>query len=446
MEGRINAHHYTTIGEMIKKNRELANITISQLGILTGLSKGVISKIELGETKRPELKTIKAIATVLTIPYQEIVEYYTEVEQRVEALHELLLEVIEFSNIPLVSKVALKLLQSPQGETMGTLDRLFQLANTVEKIEIKLLLYSIMIKYARERGIPSYVAKGLLHTYLLERQDLKRLEETFKNGEELLHYIDFLSMEERITFYFRLGLHAHNTKKYEQCIQLCESGLKEDKSTSELKARAYLAMINSYLISGHYDAVESHLPVYETFPYGFVEESSKLTKAIVKARKREYQTAIPMLNQLFQEISAHSRIHVANELMQIYFHMEDMDAIARLLDREKEILSFEATTPYQHSSLGEYYRYKGAYHLKAGRFEAGKSSYLQSMLAYGEIMAHEEITECMNDLLFFYAAHGKVIELHSVQKLSEVYNRICKNKGKNGGDVRIWGKVLEFSR
>lgn len=437
MGDSINVLLYTTIGELIKKYREQASLTISHLGILTGLSKGVISKIELGETKRPELKTIKAIATVLAIPYQEIVGYYIEVEQRVEALHELLLEVIEFANIPLVSKVALKLLQSPQGETMATLDRLFQLTEPIKRLDIKLLLYSIIIKYAREHGIPRYIAKGLLQKYLLERQDLKRLEETFKSGEELLHYVDFLSTKERITFYFRLGLHAHNTKKYVQCIHLCETGLKEDKSSNELKARAYLAMINSYLIMGNVEAVENHLPIYESFQYGFVAESSKLTRAIVKARKREYQAAIPMLKQCFQEISAHSRIHVANELLQVYFQMEEMDSIARLLDQESEILSLDATTPYKHSSLGDYYRYKGAYLIKTGKFAEGEASYLQSMLAYGEIRAYEEITECMNEILSHYAARGKVIELHSVQKLSEVYNKICKNKVKIGGEVRL---------
>lgn len=427
----MNIQLYTTIGEVIKKYREEANLTISQLGNLSGLSKGVISKIELGETKRPELKTLKAIASILAIPYQEMVVHYTEVEQRVEALHELLLEVIEFADMSLIRKVALKFLQSPQVDTISALERLFTLAGTLENKEIRLLLYTLIIQYAREHGIPQYVAKGLLQKYLIDRLELKRLEETFKNGEELLHYVDFLSAEERVTFYFRLGLHAHNTKKYRQCIYLCETGLKEDHSTSELRARAHLALINSYLITRDYEAVERHLPVYETFPYDFVKESSKLTRAIVKARKREYDVAIPMLQSCFQEISVQARIHVVNELLAVYFQLGDLQAIADLLEREEDILQLDANTPYKHSSIGEYYRYKGSYQMKMGLLEEGESSYLQSMLAYGEILAYDEITLCMNELLGFYAQYGKGINLHSVQKLGNVYNIICKNMEVN---------------
>ncbi|WP_083989774.1 helix-turn-helix domain-containing protein [Brevibacillus sp. WF146] len=44
---------------------------MTQLANLAGIHKAVISKIENGDTKRPEWKTIKAIASILDIPYEQ---------------------------------------------------------------------------------------------------------------------------------------------------------------------------------------------------------------------------------------------------------------------------------------------------------------------------------------------------------------------------------------
>lgn len=67
MGDSVGVLHYTTIGDMIKRYREREQLTITQLANLSGVHKGVISKIELGDTKRPELRTIKPIANVLGI-------------------------------------------------------------------------------------------------------------------------------------------------------------------------------------------------------------------------------------------------------------------------------------------------------------------------------------------------------------------------------------------
>ena len=139
------------------------------------------------------------------------------------------------------------------------MEHLFNLTTTFEDNEAKLTLYNVIVKYARQHGVPKYIAKGLYQKYLIEREDLKRLEESFKVGEEGLHYIDFLSDNEKITFYFRMSLHAHNIKKYFECIELCGAGIPLEEKDTELKARAYLAMINSYSELHNYDNVESHL-------------------------------------------------------------------------------------------------------------------------------------------------------------------------------------------
>jgi len=436
MPQAANALLYTTIGDLIRQYREQANLTISQLGQLTGIHKGVISKIENGDTKRPELKTIKSLSHVLEIPYAEIVEHYIEVEQRTEALRDLLLEAIAFANKPLITKVALKFLESPQEESDTALERLHHLAADVESTDIKLLLYNLIITYSRQRGIQRFLAKGLLQKYLIERMDLKRLEDSYRIGEEILHYLDFLSREEKIIYYFRMALHAHNIKKYIQCTELTQAGLALHPPDTELKARAYLAMINSYYFLEDYQAVESHLEIFRQFNYDFVPEAAKLTLALVKARKKEYHLAVGMLEDCLHEISEHSRIHVVNELLDTYFHLGNMTAITKLLELEVSLLSLEPKTPYQFLAIGRYFQLKGKFLCHTGNFDEGVESYVRSFESYGQVSAFQEIAQCMYDVLTQFSEHAIEINLYYVRKLKMVYNTIIGNNSKKWRDLQ----------
>lgn len=426
MGDRAEVIQYTTIGEVIRKLREKANLTLTQLSHLSGISKAAISKIENGETKRPAITTIKPIAKILEIPYEQVIESYIVVEQRIDVLHELLVNAVEMSNKRLISKIALRFLQSPHDESYSLAERLFQFTNEVADPDLKIALYDIIIKYAREHGMQRFLAQGLLRKYLIERLDMKNLEESFRIGEEILHYTDFLPPEERVVFYFKMGLHAHNIKKYEKCIDLCNAGLNVTTTPTELSARAYLAMINSLLLLGRHDEVERHLKIYETYPYEFVEESVKLTRAIVKAKKREYDEAIPLLRQCLDDISDQARIHVVNELLEIYLQLGDLQSCASLVETEEKTLRFKSQTPYQYASLGTYYRLKGAYLFRAGKFDEGMQSYQNSLLAFGEISAYREITECMNDIFTYYSSIGKAIDVNSIQQLKDVHHKLME--------------------
>lgn len=429
MDESVGTLQFTTIGDIIKKHREQASLSITQLSNLSGVHKGVISKIELGDTKRPELRTIKAISHVLEIPYQKIVAHYIDVEKRVETLKELLLEAVQFANEPLVSKVAIKLLESPQEDTYNAIEQLYLLTKNLTETAFQLLLYKIIAQYARERGVPPYVAKSLLQIYLIERLDLKQMEDSFKAGEEILYYVDFLSQEEKIIYYFRMGLQAFAIKKYKQCIELCEAGLALETTETELKARAYLAMINSYYFLDNFDAVEKHLDVFEKFRYDFVTDATKTTRGIVKARLKKYDTAIPLLRRCLDEVSKDIKIHVVTELLDVYFQTEDMDSIAELLAREEEFLPDSPQTPYKHVSIGIYHQHKGNYMVRMGQLDAGMNSYVTSLQAYGTVNAEEEIVKCMADIFSYFSNNSKSMDLHFVDMIHQVYNNyIGKNR------------------
>ncbi|PPA80808.1 transcriptional regulator [Brevibacillus laterosporus] len=417
----LNSLDVVTIGELIKEKREELGIKLSELSRRTGINKGIISKIESGETKRPELRTLKPIADVLNIPYEEIIEWYIKVEDRYGMFYDFLMEVAETSNLSLMEKVAVKFLENPNKDTYELLENIFKIAETFENTEVRLTLYNVIIKYARTHGVPKYIAKGLYQKYLIERADLKRLEESFKVGEEVLHYVEFLSDEEKIIFYFRMTLHAHNIKKYPDCIELCNSGIALEKNDTELKARAYLAMINSLSNLGDYSKVELHLETFKKLKHDFVDEATKLESAIVKAKKKEFHQAIPLLKESLQEISEQARIHVVNELLEIYFELEDLDAISEIFAKEEKLL-FSSSTPYKLFSLGRYYIYKGNYQVSIGLLEDSIDSYINSIKAYGEICSYQEIVECMNVILSKQPLHSQSTLLF--EKLKKVYNGI----------------------
>ncbi|GIO00229.1 hypothetical protein J5TS2_08970 [Brevibacillus halotolerans] len=171
---------FTTLGELIKRKRVDKGLSLSELGRMTGISKGVLSKIESGETKRPELRTLKPIADALEIPYEEIIECYVEIESRIEVLNDILQLCIEVSSSSLTTKVATKFLENSKEETYVLLEQVYNLANKAVNNEVRLSLYNTIIKYARAHGIPMYIAKPSFQKYLIERQDLKNMEESFK--------------------------------------------------------------------------------------------------------------------------------------------------------------------------------------------------------------------------------------------------------------------------
>ncbi|MCP3775930.1 helix-turn-helix transcriptional regulator [Paenibacillus sp. MZ04-78.2] len=416
-------HRNNTIADFIFQLRKEKNLTYANLEELTGLRRGVLHKIQTGETKHPEFKTVKAIAPVLLVPYKKVIECYIEHENRVDTLLEILTEVITCEEtVDLAPKVALRLLESPNNETEDSLERLFNFTQEMKGASLKVALFDVIIQYSRWHGTIPYLAKGLFRKYLIIRLDLKRLEQTYQEGQEILHYTDFLSREEKITFYFRMGLHAHNTKKYTDCIKHCITGINLEDRETELKARAYLAMINSHSQLKQYDTVERCLDVFERFEYAFVSEAAKITRAITKARKKEYDIAIPLLRSYMNELSNNYKISIATELIEIYLKTKDMKSIAELLEKEREFLPDNHESPHTNYGIGVYYRQKGAYQLEIGMVYEGIQSFVLSMHAFGKINETKEREECMNQIFTYFLKSNKQFDLQYVSILQEVYN------------------------
>ncbi|AIG25889.1 XRE family transcriptional regulator [Brevibacillus laterosporus] len=416
---------YTTLGDLIKEKREEFGLTISELARLTSINKGVISKLESGETKRPELKTIRSITEVLKLPYTDIVQEYAKIEKRVEVLFDLMIESIEISQFQLIPHVAQKILESPSEETYKALERLYNLTSTIKNNdEVKRLLYCVIIKYARQHGVPMYIARGLFQQYIIEREDLKRLEKTFQTGEEILHYVDFLSDEEQIIFYYRMALHAHNIKKYEKCIELGQTGMKMDLTINTLKESVALAMCNSYAILEDYESFNAHLDVCEKKGYRFIIECIKYYRAIILYKTGQHHEAIPLLTECVEEVEGNRRLHRLNMLLEALFEIKNSQLIGELIKSQEKHFPLHVVTPYQHAQLGKYYRFKGTYLIENGQFDVGIESYLKSISFYARIGSYQDIIECSKDIFYYHAFFQKKTEIEIAERLNELYSTV----------------------
>ncbi|ATO51419.1 helix-turn-helix transcriptional regulator [Brevibacillus laterosporus] len=352
---------FTTLGELIKIKRLELGISLSELGRLSGISKGVLSKIESGETKRPELKTLKPIAEVLSIPYEEIIERYIEIEHR--------------------------------------------------------------------HGLPNYITKGLYQKYLIEREDLKYLDESFKVGEEVLNYTDFMRKDEKVHFYYKISLHAHNIERYEKCIEYGEKGHEEDATNNKLKERVALAILNSHSRLGKYIELEKHLEMYARLGYRLIIEKVKYFRAIILSKTGQYYEAIPLLKDCIEEATVDNRLHRVNDLLEVLFKINDTVAIQQILGQEERNTNSKIS-PYKYLELGKYFRYKGRFLVQHGLFDDGMEAYLKSMYFYSEINARHNIMECSE---YIYSSHcdiGKQIELSLLERITEVYNKVNKGNEK----------------
>ncbi|WP_088833835.1 helix-turn-helix domain-containing protein [Paenibacillus tyrfis] len=365
----MDAKHYDkTISDFIFLFRTEGNLTYAELEKLTGVSIPVLHKIESRVTKHPEYRTVKALAHAFPTLYKDIIMAYVKQEERIENLFKILNEVVTSTeNFSLIPIVATRILQSPLKKTEHSLQRLYDFTESINNDSAKVSLYKIIVQYSRDHGIPIFVAKGLFQKYLIERTDLSKMKEAFREGEEILHYIDFLSLEERVTYYYRMSLLAYTLKKYDKCVKFGHTGHVKDRTSSELKERVALAICNSFWHQGDYKALEEHIALYEKLNYQIIIDRLKIFRAMILARTGRYMESLPLLWECLDEVQGVQRLPRLNLLLEVLLKINDDESIERLINsNEDRFFPFENATPYQYSEIGKYYKFKGAFFIRKG--------------------------------------------------------------------------------
>ncbi|MCP3775099.1 helix-turn-helix transcriptional regulator [Paenibacillus sp. MZ04-78.2] len=422
-------HRNNTIADFIFQLRKKKNLTYAKLEELTGVRSAVLHKIESGATKHPEYKTVKALVRALPVHYEQIIKAYIEEERGIETLFEILRDIISRKNVSLIPMVATRLLQSSQKKTEESLQRLFDFTGTLNGSSIKVLLYTVIIKYSREHGVSAFVGKGTFKKYLINRSNLSLLDETFREGEEVLHYADFLAQEEKCIYYYRMALHAYALKKYDKCIELGKSGHAVDTKHSELKEQVALAICNSLGHQGNYEMLIEHVALYEKLNYQIIIERSKYFRAISLTGTEKYSDALPLLKECLDEVQGEKRLPRLNMLLEVLFKLNDDGSIGTIFNQDEEqLFPFENGTPYQYSEIGKYYKFKGKYFTKKGMVEQAIDSYLLSTNYFAKINAYQEsvrsTVELSNDIFTSLYLDKKLMKFELLEKVRRVYNGV----------------------
>lgn len=426
MSGFTETHK--TIGDLIKKYR--GELSLSELSNLSGIERSIIGKIESGDTKRPELKTLVPIFEALNAPREEMIEYYVGIENRLPVLRELLIEVINLSSLKLIEKVTVRLLECPQGKSEDIVEELYQIARGVEDVEVKLLLLNQLVHYCRIHGIQMFLAKSLFQKYIVAQADLTRLEESYRLGEEILYYTDFFSKEERIDIYYRMSFDAHDLKKYDQCIEYGKKGHAEDSTSNETKERIALAMCNSYMRMGQFTEMEEHIRMYEKLGYRFIIERANFLHAVILSKTGNYHEAIPLLRVCVGEAAKNNRIHRVNELLEALLSIDDVISVQEIFDTEEKNFVYDFNNAYNFSELGRYYKYKGVFLVSRRLFDSGMDAYLQSMIYYGKINDRDSILTCIEEINTHHCDRDIGLDLGLLKKIREVFQIINFGGGK----------------
>ncbi|WP_276540130.1 helix-turn-helix domain-containing protein [Paenibacillus dendritiformis] len=412
-----------TIGESIHKYRREAEMTLAQLSELSGIHKGTISRIENGEVRRPGFETIRPLAASLGIPFEDIVERYIEIEKRADSLYTILLEAVPTGDSGLISKVAVKFLESPSEDSYCLVHRLYELADAIEDRKIRLLLYTLITNYSRDHGMMPFLAKGLLQSYFIARDDFSRLEATYQDGRHILHYTNFLSDEEKLTFHYKLGVHAYNLMRYEECVELCEYIIHNDPTRSEVKAKTLYLLGFAHEHLGDYEKWGHYLQEYGTYNHPGVEENRKVTTAIVKSRTGDLDPAIAILQELLPQVADINFIIIITRLFEIYLETNNRNAIRELLKYEERLAGIPVTTPITQLHKAYFYRLKQLAFITTD-FDIAMESCRKSAQEYAKISRFDEVFECLSIITKELLKNQSLIHGDNIRKIDKLYDEL----------------------
>ncbi|TQR45128.1 XRE family transcriptional regulator [Paenibacillus popilliae] len=387
----------SSIGELIHSYRRNRGMTLAQLAESSGIHIGTISKIENENVKRPEYTTIRPLAKALHIPLDAVIELYISTDKRADTLLHVMQEVIQhLGSAELTRKVGAKFLASPSDESHSLVERLYEFTATVERKEIRLALYQLIIDYSRHHGIIPFLAKGLFQVYLIERDDFSQLRSMYISRKYIVEYAQFLSCEERIVLYYKFGVHAFNLFLYQESIDFCLHVLQEADADNWYYINALGILRDSYFYLEDYDKSEYYSLKYEKYDYPHIKANSLLMKASLNARRGNSEVAIELLKNFLKICSQEDALLAINQLMKLYLRGNRFDEAKKLLTYPINPQTIFTDNPNVISQLAEYYYHRAEYFISVGDLHKGISEFLESALHYTRVNDIEGEKECIN--------------------------------------------------
>ncbi|EJW14574.1 helix-turn-helix domain-containing protein [Paenibacillus alvei] len=351
-----------SIGELIHRYRRNSGMTLTQLAESSGIHIGTISKIENENVKRPEYTTLRPLAEALHIPLDTVIELYIGIDKRADTLLHVMQDVIQhLGSAELTQKVGAKFLESPNDESHSLVERLYSFTSTVERKEIRLALYQLIVDYSRDHGIMPFLARGLLQVYLIERDDFARLRDVYDSYKHIEMYAHFLSAEDRILFYYKLGIHAYNLYLYPKSIELALHVVQEAEPDNEFYVHALFILRGAYYQIGEYDKSEYYTHLYSQYDGSYIKENTLLMNALLNAKKGKTDVAVAQLTSLIETCDQNVALLALNQLMIIYLQEHRLQEAKDLLSYPINPQHIIDNNPNMISQLAEYYHHRAEY-------------------------------------------------------------------------------------
>ncbi|WP_242069278.1 transcriptional regulator [Paenibacillus dendritiformis] len=249
------------------------------------------------------------------------------------------------------------------------------------------------------------------------------MKETYQNGKHIIHYADFLSSEERLSLYYKLGIHAYTLSHHNECIAYCKEVL---KAGGHYKADALGVLIDAYFSIGAYTESELYLLQYKNFSYPNTKENVALMDAFYAAKRGNEGQAIEQLELFLKTCSNASIIPATKQLLQLYFQQNNLEGAKVLLENEEATASLvDEDNPLVCATYADYLRVKGEYYLAAGDIDKSITSMVESALWYSKVDDAAKEKECLNTVMHIHLTHN-VSPQSTLEKLSDYYQRSVK--------------------
>ncbi|WP_430113422.1 helix-turn-helix domain-containing protein [Paenibacillus sp. B1-35] len=413
-----------SIGELIHRYRRNSGMTLAQLAESSGVHKGTISKIENEDVKRPEYKTLRPIAEALHIPLETVVEMYISADKRADTLLYVLQDAIQHSgSTDLLRKVGTKFLESPSDDSHSLVERLYDFTATVERKEIRLALYQLIVDYARDHGIMPFLAKGLLQVYLIERDDFTRMRAVYESGNHVIMYAHFLSVEDRIMFYYKLGIHAYNLFLYPESIELALHVVQEAEPDNGFYVHALGILRGAYYQIGDYDKSEYYTHLYSQYDGPYIKENTMLIKAQLHAKRGNTDLAIAQFTSLLETNDQHAALPALNQLMDIYLQEHRLSEAEKVLTYPINPEQINDNNPNMISQLAEYYYHRAKYFIAVGEFERGVTESLEGAFHFSRVDDVRQEKRCIHLIMQSHLTMEITMTISTIKKLTEYYQQ-----------------------
>ncbi|WP_036604868.1 helix-turn-helix domain-containing protein [Paenibacillus assamensis] len=420
-----------TFADMIRHRRSNLELTMDKLAEKASIRKSTISKIENGEVRKPEYKTIKSLAEALNIPYDDYIGIYISLERNADVLLDILQEAISTSSsIFLITDIATKYLELPHLDSYDAIKQMFTTANHVNNTSIKLSLFKTVVNYSRSHGVMTYIAKGMYHVYLIERNDFSKLEATYQSGKSVLAYVDFLSLEEQIKLYYSLENHAYALLRYNESIDFSKTVLDIDIFKGEYSAHATFNICNCYYYLNDFAKSGLYLEEYKKYTFSFVQDNVRFMTGCINGRSGNIDLGIEQLEKYFKITSPFNFVYVVTMLMELYLIKLDLVSARSLLTYEAEMkssLNLEYTTPDKKARMAYFYQMAGNALISQDVVKAF-DYYLKSALEYMKIGLYDRALGSVVLINEAILEEHSYLSIEIIRKINDVYKHIINKK------------------